>query len=313
MAVAFTFPGQGSQRPGMGQPWVSWAGWGLVDEAGAEAADLLLRADADELRTPYAAQVATYLTSLVVLAAIRADPDLSRTMPVALAGHSLGEYSALAAAGALRAEEGLALVSERGRAMAEVAAETPGTMAAVLGADEGSVDALCAAIRADELSVWPANDNGDGHIVVSGTPEGVAAVAERAGEAGARRVLPIPVGGAFHTPLMAPARDRLEQALARASFADTALPVVSNVEAQPHTDGAGWPARLSRQLTSPVRWRETLQLLVGMGVDVFVEIGPGSVLTGLARRAAPGSTAVSVAVPDDLGTLREVLRSAASA
>jgi [acyl-carrier-protein] S-malonyltransferase len=311
VAVAFTFPGQGSQRPGMGAPWVGSSGWSLVEEAGTETADLLLHADADALRAPYAAQVATYLTSLVVLSAVRADPELSVTQPVALAGHSLGEYSALAAGGALRAEEGLALVAERGRAMADAAADTPGAMAAVLGAGAGAVDALCAAIRADGLSVWPANDNGEGHIVVSGTPEGVAAVADRAEEAGARRVLPIPVGGAYHTPLMAPARERLEQALARVAFADTALPVVSNVEAQPHTDGGGWPARLSRQLTSPVRWRETLHVLAGMGVDVFVEIGPGSVLTGLARRAAPGSQAVSVAVPDDLPTLRDVLASAA--
>ncbi len=292
--VALVFPGQGSQRPGMGEPWTGSPGWPLVEEAGA--ADLLLRADADTLKRPDNAQVSTYLASLL---ALRALPELD---VVGLAGHSLGEYTALVAAGALSETDGLALVRERGAAMQAAAEAAPGTMAALLGADDETVDAVCA--ETDEA--WTANYNAPGHVVVSGTADGVAAAGERGKERGVRRALPIPVGGAYHTPLMQPARPRLDAALGQASYGDPRLPVVENADADVHDDD--WPALLSAQLTSPVRWSATVRRLVELGAQALVEVGPGGVLTGLARRIDRELPAYSVATPDDARELEGKLR-----
>ncbi|HVM26604.1 MAG TPA: ACP S-malonyltransferase [Mycobacteriales bacterium] len=297
MAVALVFPGQGSQRPGMGAPWRGTPGWALVERASA-AADrdlehLLLHADADELKATRAAQVATFLTSLVAHEELRAArPDLEVRV---VAGHSLGEVTALVVAGVLSPPDGLHLVVERGEAMQAAADERPGTMAAVLGLEDGDVDRVLAG--AD--GAWPANHNAPAHVVVSGTPDGVARAGEALKAAGARRVLPLPVGGAFHTPLMEPARARLDKALRTVAWCDPITEVLSAVTAAPYE--RDWPDLLSRQLTAPVRWRQTVEALDG--VDTVVEVGPGGVLTGLVKRIRPDLRAVSVASPDDLAGL----------
>jgi [acyl-carrier-protein] S-malonyltransferase len=301
--LAFTFPGQGSQQPGMGRPWVEHPSWSLVAEAsaasGRDVAALLLDADAEELRRTEHAQLSTYVLSLVVHDAVR---RLGLRCGIA-AGHSLGEYSALTATGALALPDGLRLVTERGAAMQAAADARPGTMAAVLGADDDLVAEACAKADGD---VWVANRNGAGQVVIGGSPDGVAAAGELAKELGARKVLPLPVGGAFHTPYMAPAADRLRVALGAVAFADPAVPVVANVDATAHGDGAGVAARLEAQLTAPVRWRETVEALVAAGATAFLELGPGSVLTGVAKRAAPDGTARAVNGPDDLAGALEL-------
>src|SRR5262245_57447087 len=235
--IAFTFPGQGSQKPGMGEAWVDHPSWELVEEAGAVAgrnvAHLLLHADADELRETRNAQLATFVASLVVLDAVeRLGVD-----PARVAGHSLGEYTALTAAGVLSFDDGVRLVTERGDAMQVAAAERAGTMAAVVALDDDDVAVACAGTDGD---VWAANHNAPGNGVIAGSPEAVAAAGVRAKELGARRILPLEVSGAFHTPFMSSARDRLRKALAKADLRDAELPVLANVDARAHESAADW-------------------------------------------------------------------------
>jgi len=302
--LAFTFPGQGSQRQGMGRAWVDHPSWEVVGEASAVAgrdlSRLLLHADQDELTLTANAQLATYVVSLVVLDAI----ERVGIEPTACAGHSLGEYTALTASGALAFEDGVRLVVERGEAMHHAAEERPGTMAAVLGADEDDVEAAC---QRAEGEVWVANYNGPGQVVIAGTPEAVAVAGTIAKELGARRIMPFPVAGAFHTALMAPARGRLRKALADTPFSAPEVPVVANVDARAHPGRDDWPGLLSAQLCSPVRWRQSLVALGELGATQVVEVGPGGVLTGLARRTLPEAQAMSVASPDDLGALVDTL------
>ena len=279
--LAFTFPGQGSQRPGMGRPWVDHESWELVDEA-SEVAErdvgrLLLDADADELRDTRNAQLTTFVSSLMVLDAV----ERLGLEPSFCAGHSLGEYTALTATGALGFDEGVRLVCERAEAMHEAGIENPGTMAAVLGLDDDQVEVAC---RRADSDVWVANFNAPGQVVIAGSPEGVAAAGVVAKELGAKKVMPLPVSGAFHTPFMAPARDRLRKAIAEADPRDTEVPVISNVDALAHNTGAEWASLLSAQLCSPVRWKHCLLALEDAGVTEFVELGPGGVLTGMAKR-----------------------------
>ena len=296
MSTALVFPGQGSQRSGMGAPWQSSAGWSLVADAsdllGRDVGRLLLRAEAEELRATREAQVATFLVSLLVLEALHDLPEVA-----VVAGHSLGDFTALVAAGVLSFDDALMLVGARGSAMQEAVDAAPGTMAAVLGLEDDAVDAALATAE----NVWPANYNAPSHVVISGTAEGVAAGGEALKRTGARRVLPLPVGGAFHTPLMQPARSRVERAMREVTFARPAVPVLSGVTAAPYDEDPA--AILSRQLTAPVRWRQLLERLPAYGVDRVVELGPGGVLTGLVKRTLPGVTAVSVATPDDLALL----------
>lgn len=310
--LAFTFPGQGSQRPGMGMAWKEHPSFELVDQAsevtGRDVAALLCDADQETLKQTDNAQLATFVLSLIVLdGAERVGLE-----PGVCAGHSLGEYTALVATGALDYEDGLRLVAERGSAMQHAAEVSPGTMAVVLGLDDDAVASACTLAEGD---VWVANYNGPGQVVIAGTVEAVAEAGRVAKEMGGKKVLPIPVGGAFHTPLMNPARDRLRKALASATFRQPEPAVVANVDARAHVDPAEWPRLLSAQLSSPVRWRQTVEALVTMGTQTFLELGPGGVLTGLARRVLPTAEtiAVSVATPDDLDRLLESLagRSAA--
>ena len=300
--LAFTFPGQGSQQPGMGQPWRDHPSWSLVtaasDASGRDVAALLLDADADELRRTENAQLSTYVLSLVVHDAARA---LGIRCHVA-AGHSLGEYTALTATGALTLEDGVRLVTERGAAMQAAADARPGTMAAVLGADDDVVAEACEKAVGD---VWVANTNGAGQVVIAGDPDAIAEAGALAKDLGARKVMSLPVGGAFHTPFMAPAAKRLRAALEATTFASSSVPVIANVDALPHQHADQWLDLLDRQLTSQVRWRETIERMLADGVTTFVELGPGSVLTGVAKRAAPDGTARSASEPAGLDAVVE--------
>ena len=300
--LAFTFPGQGSQRPGMGRPWQGHESWELIEEAsdvaGRDVAAPLLDADAEELRDTRNAQLTTFVSSLMVLDAV----ERLGIEPSFCAGHSLGEYTALVATGALSFDDGVRLVVERADAMHEAGLAAPGTMAAVLGLDDDDVEIAC---RRADSDVWVANFNAPGQIVIAGSPEGVAKASDIAKELGAKRVMPLQVSGAFHTPFMTAARDRLRVAITAASPRDTEVPVVSNVDALLHATGDEWSSLLSAQLSNPVRWKHCLLTLAAEGVTGFVELGPGGVLTGMAKRTVENSRTISVATPDELDKLIE--------
>jgi [acyl-carrier-protein] S-malonyltransferase len=305
--LALVFPGQGSQRPGMGQAWQQDPSWAIVDqlseEIGRDLAGLLTTADADTLRATRNSQIASYTLSLVIFdAARRAGLQDGWAAVGAVAGHSLGEYTALVASGALTAAAGSRLVSERGEAMQAAADAQPGTMAAILGLDPEGVAKACDGID----GAWVANDNAPGQIVIAGTAAGVEEAGKRAKDLGAKRVMPLPVGGAFHSPLMAPAQSRLDAALEAAAFETPAVQVVANVDAQAHRDAEGWSARLSAQLCQPVRWRESLLALSGLGATHFLELGPGTELSGMVKRTVDGAGRSNVATPDDLTSLAEL-------
>ena len=302
--LAFTFPGQGSQKQGMGAAWVDHPSWELVAEAsdacGRDVGRLLLEADNDELKATRNSQLATFVLSLVVLDAV----ERIGVTPSVCAGHSLGEYSALAATGVISFEDGVRLVTERGEAM-QVAAEcTNGTMAAVLGLDDDKVAAACESVNGQ---VWVANYNAPGQVVIAGSPEGVEAGGAAAKELGAKRSMGLPVSGAFHTPFMGGATERLAKALDGVRFRAPSVPVLANVDASAHVGADEWRDLLAAQLTSPVRWRQTLYGLEEMGVTQFVELGPGAVLTGMAKRTCRDGQALSVSTPADLDALLSAL------
>ncbi len=302
--IVFTYPGQGSQAPGMGAKWADHPSWELVEEA-SEAADrdianLLLHTDTDELTMTRNAQLATFVTSMVVLDAV----SRIGAEAVAHAGHSLGEYSALTASGAIDFADAVALVDERGDAMQVAADDREGTMAAVLGLDDDRVDIACLRTGGE---VWIANYNAPGQVVIAGSPDDLDRACAIAKEMGAKRAMRIRVGGAFHTPLMAPARDRLRKAIDRTEFRAPEQPVYANIDACPHDNPAEWRDLLGAQLTSPVRWRQTLRRLEADGFTTFVELGPGTVLTGLTKRAIKGANRIAVSTPGDLDGLIESL------
>lgn len=300
--LAFTFPGQGSQRPGMGRPWVGHDSWELVDEAsdvaGRDVSALLLDADAEELKDTRNAQLTTFVSSLMVLDAV----ERLGIEPSFCAGHSLGEYTALTATGALSFEDGVRLVVERADAMHEAGMASPGTMSAVLGLDDDLVEVAC---RRADADVWVANFNAPGQVVIAGAPDAVAAAGVHAKELGAKKIMPLQVSGAFHTPFMTAARERLRSAIALASPRDIEVPVVSNVDALAHANGEEWSSLLSAQLSSPVRWKHCLLTLAEAGVTGFVELGPGGVLTGMAKRTVDNARTISVATPEELDKLIE--------
>ena len=300
--LAFTFPGQGSQRPGMGRPWVDHESWELVEEAsdvaGRDVARLLLDADADELRDTRNAQLTTFVSSLMVLDAT----ERLGIEPSLCAGHSLGEYTALTAAGVLDFAEGVRLVTERAAAMHQAGIDHPGTMGAVLGLDDEDVEVAC---RRADSDVWVANFNAPGQVVIAGSAEGVAAASAVAKELGAKKVMPLQVAGAFHTPFMKPAQDRLRAAIAEARPRSCETPIVSNVDALAHTDGDEWSSLLSAQLVSPVRWKHCLLTMYESGMRDFAELGPGGVLTGMAKRTLDDARTISVSTPEELDKLIE--------
>ncbi len=302
--IAFTFPGQGSQKPGMGEPWREHPSWELVSEAsaasGRDVEHLLLHAGAEDLVQTRNSQLATFVLSMVVLDAV----ERLGVEPALVAGHSLGEYSALVASGALAFEDGAALVAARSDAMHDAASDRPGTMAAVLGLDDDLVEVACARIAGD---VWVANYNGPGQVVIAGATAAVAAASDAARELGAKRVMPVAVSGAFHTPYVEAARDPLRKAITNAGLRDATLPVLANVDALPHQRAVEWIELLVAQLCSPVRWRQVLHHMGEHGIATIVELGAGNVLSGIAKRTLPGVTTANVAEPDHLDRLLEVL------
>jgi [acyl-carrier-protein] S-malonyltransferase len=296
--IAFTFPGQGSQKPGMGAPWRDHPSWELVAEAseasGRDLERLLLDADMAELTETRNSQL-----TIVLDAVERTGVDAAFH-----AGHSLGEYSALTAAGVIGFEDGVRLVSERGNAMQAAADSRDGTMYAILGLDDDKVEMACNCVDGD---VWVANYNAPGQVVIAGEPAALEAAAAEAKNLGAKRAMPIKVGGAFHTPFMSPARDRLRKAISDTEFRPSARPVFANVDALPHESPEDWPRLMGAQLTSPVRWRQTLHNLAEAGATAFLELGPGTVLTGMARRTVSNATTVAVGTPADVDQLLDSL------
>ena len=280
-SVAFVFPGQGSQRVGMLEPLPSSEfATQLLDHAeavsGLPLARIAAEGPAEALADTRAAQPLLFIADLVWARALAA----AGITPVAVAGHSLGEYAALAFTGVLDDVVALTLVCERARLMSEVASAAGGTMAAVLGMDR---DAVITAVG-DLDGVWVANDNGPGQVVISGTHAGVERAMESLLAAGARRVLPLAVAGPFHSPLMAHAADAFAPVLAGVTFHDARVPISQNTDATPIADATLIRERLAAQIVSPVGWTATLDALAGHGVELLVECGPGSVLTGITRR-----------------------------
>lgn len=297
--IVFTFPGQGSQKSGMGEVWREHPSWELIAEAssvlGRDIEPLLLSTPDDELTRTDNAQLSTFLTSLVVLDAV----ERLGVEPAAAAGHSLGEYTALVASGTLAFDDGIRLVAERGAAMLEATTARTGTMAAVLGLDDDDVEVACARVEGD---VWVANYNAPGQVVIAGDPDAVAQASRITKELGAKKVMSMAVSGAFHTPFMAPARDRLRDAINKTEMRPADIGVYANVDARSH-NGDEWTDLLNAQLCSPVRWRQTLLNLQNAGAKTFIELGPGSVLTGMAKRTVSDCNTLSVSTPADLDKL----------
>jgi len=281
VSVALVFPGQGSQRHGMLDALPQGDAVSRLLDAAEALSDIDLRQVAgfgtpEQLADTRAAQPLLYLTDW----AWGQEALASRIAPAAVAGHSLGEFAALAIAGVFSVEAGLELVIERSRLMAARAAHAPGTMAAILGLDSFTIASEIAHLE----GVWVANDNAPGQIVISGTTEGVAQASTALSRAGARRIVPLQVAGAFHSPLMAPAADEFASLLRRTSFHDAAIPVYQNTDPTPTLDADLIRERLVGQIVSPVRWTETMLSLVSDGVTTVLECGPGGVLAGLTKR-----------------------------
>lgn len=289
MNKAYLFPGQGAQYVGMGKDLYESndAVRALMERAnellGFRITDLMFSGTADDLKQTKVTQPAVFLHSVAMAAALGVEP-------AAVAGHSLGEFSALVVAGALSFEDGLRLVAKRAEAMQRCCEAVSGTMAAVLALADAKVEQVCAAT---EGVVVAANYNCPGQLVISGERAAVEQACAACKEAGARRALPLPVGGAFHSPLMEPAREELARAIAEAKFSTPRCPIYQNVDAAPHTDPAEIKANLVAQLTAPVRWTQTIERMLADGFSDFTELGPGTVLQGLVKKIDAEATVTS--------------------
>ncbi|OHX66927.1 ACP S-malonyltransferase [Flammeovirga pacifica] len=277
---AYVFPGQGAQFTGMGKDLydANPKAKELFERAneilGFRITDVMFEGTADELKQTNVTQPAVFLHSVVTaLCAEEFTPDM-------VAGHSLGEFSALVACGALNFEDALNLVAKRAAAMQKACEMNPSTMAAILGLSDEDVEKVCEGVE----GVVAANYNCPGQLVISGSKEGIEAACEAAKEAGAKRALPLPVGGAFHSPLMEPAREELQKAIVETTLNTPKCPIYQNVNAQPQTDPSVIKENLIAQLTAPVKWTQTVQAMITDGAAEFIECGPGKVLSGLVKK-----------------------------
>jgi [acyl-carrier-protein] S-malonyltransferase len=302
--TVFLFPGQGAQFVGMGRDLAERypAARALYDRAdevlGFALSAICFDGPEDRLTATDISQPAILVTSLAALAALRTTPAGAALAPDAAAGLSLGEYTALAAAGAIGFDDAVRLTHLRGRFMQEACDATDGGMVSLLGVDEAGAEKICDAARAAGI-IWPANYNSPGQIVVSGVKAACAKAAEVAESLGAQRAVPLAVAGAFHSPLMASAREKLAPELAALRFQELNFPVVANVTGDYYSSAAAAADLLTRQVDGPVRWQQGIERLIADGFDRFIEIGPGRVLTGLLkridRRIGRGAAAVGTA------------------
>lgn len=281
---AYVFPGQGAQFSGMGQELYTSSALAhdLFEEAndilGFRITDIMFSGSDEELRQTRVTQPAVFLHSVVSALC------LDDFAPQMVAGHSLGEFSALVACGALSFADGVRLVSARATAMQKACELQPSSMAAILALPDETIEDICRKVTADGDVVVAANYNCPGQVVISGSVEGIQKACEQLKAAGAKRALPLAVSGAFHSPLMQPAQQELQAAIEAADFCTPVCPIYQNVDALPHTDAAEIKANLVAQLTSPVRWTQSVQHMVADGAEELVECGPGTVLTGLIRK-----------------------------
>ncbi|MGW7272414.1 ACP S-malonyltransferase [Streptomyces sp. NPDC054864] len=301
--VGLVFPGQGTQKAGMGAAWRETPSWKLtesISEAAEEdLAGLLLHTPAEQLVRTDLAQLAVFTMGVISHAEAVRRGALDGPV-IACAGHSLGEYTALVAAGALTVEAAARLVAARGRAMRDATRLRAGTMGVLVAAPLPDVRELVVQLRDEGAEVWVANVNAPGQTVISGSAQGIELAAQRAPSIGAKAIR-LQVSGAFHSPYMAPAADALRIALKDTAFAPTHLPVVANADAEPYGGDGDWPELVTRQLTSPVLWEQSVRTLTDrLGCRRLVELGPGKTLTGMIRRIVPDTEVVSLDSPDAL-------------
>lgn len=293
---AFVFPGQGAQFTGMGKDLydnnpIAKELFDKADEIlGFSITNIMFNGTDEELKETKVTQPAVFLHS--VASALCLGDEFC---PAMVAGHSLGEFSALVAAGALSFEDGLRLVSARAMAMQKACEAAPGTMAAVIGLPDETIENICKEVSESGETVVAANYNCPGQLVISGTIEGINAACEKLKAAGAKRALPLKVGGAFHSPLMRPAKDELEKAIEATEFKAPRCPVYQNVDGKPYTDPAKIKANLIAQLTSSVRWTESVNNMISAGADDFTECGPGKALQGMIGRINKNVSAHGIA------------------
>ena len=291
---AFVFPGQGAQFVGMGKdlydnnPLAKELFEKANDILGFRITDIMFSGTDEELKQTKVTQPAVFLHS--VISALCMGEDVAPDM---VAGHSLGEFSALVAACALNFEDGLKLVYARAMAMQKACEAAPSTMAAIVGLDDATIENVCTEINTENNVVVPANYNCPGQLVISGNVEAVKAACEKLKAAGAKRALLLPVGGAFHSPLMQPAKDELQAAIEATTFNTPKCAVYQNVDAQAHTDAEEIKANLIAQLTASVRWTQEVQNMIAAGATDFTECGPGKVLQGMIGKIAKGNDAVT--------------------
>ena len=308
MGLAVLFPGQGSQRVGMADPWLEHPAGRAVIEEVSDALGLDVAAgcrDEALLATTDFVQPALLACDLAALRVLEAEG----VEAAAAAGHSLGEFAALVAAGVLELPAAAALVAERGRAMQEAARARPGTMTALLGCTIAEARAICEEARGDDVLVV-ANENAEKQAVLSGEVPAIERAEALAKERGARAVR-LAVAGAFHSPLMEPAAERVRRAIADVAFHPPRVPVAANVSGRLEDDAEALRELLARQVVSPVRWHAAMEALAAAGVETYVEAGPGDVLTKLARRAAPGATAAAAGSPEEAARVAASLRTGA--